>query len=98
MEGLLERIIESEGFILNLEKRVVRQLGEKKTVTGISVNEKLNIDKDYYRRVRALIHHAATKGFGVLFPGSPPGKARETLRGMMRHVARLNPARGAQLQ
>jgi RNA-directed DNA polymerase len=98
VEGLLERIVESEGFILNLEKRVVRQLGEKKTVTGISVNEKLNIDKDYYRRVRALLHHAATRGFGELFPGSPPGKARETLLGMMRHVARLNPARGAQLQ
>ncbi len=98
VEGLLKRIVESEGFVLNVEKSVVRQLGEKKTVTGISVNEKLNIDKDYYRKVRALVHHAATRGFRELFPGTSPGRARETLRGMLRHVARLNPVRGAQLQ
>jgi RNA-directed DNA polymerase len=98
VRGLLERIVECEGFSLNLKKSGVRKPGEKKTVTGISVNEKINVDKDYYRRVRALVHHAATRGFGELFPGYPPGRARETLRGMIRHVARLNPTKGDQLQ
>lgn len=98
VKSLLKRIVESEGFTLNLDKSCVRKAGEKKTVTGISVNEKINIDKDYYRKVRALIHHAATKGYEDLFPDCPPGKARERLRGMIRHVARLNPSRGDQLQ
>lgn len=97
VRGLLERIVESEGFSLNLMKSAVRKAGEKKTVTGISVNEKINIDKDYYRKVRALVHHAATRGFGELFPGYPPDRARERLRGMIRHVAKLNPVRGDQL-
>ena len=95
---LLGRIVESEGFALNLEKSGVRKAGEKKTVTGISVNEKINIDKNYYRRVRALVHHAATKGYGALFSDCTPGKAREKLRGMIRYVARLNSTRGEQLQ
>jgi len=90
--------VESEGYSLNLNKSCVRKAGEKKTVTGISVNEKVNVDKSYYRKVRALIHHAATKGYEDLFPGCPPGRARERLQGMIRHVARLNPTRGAQLQ
>jgi RNA-directed DNA polymerase len=95
---LLGRIVESEGFSLNLEKSGVRKAGEKKTVTGISVNEKINVDKNYYRRVRALVHHAATKGYGALFSDSTPGKAREKLRGMIRYVARLNSTSGDQLQ
>jgi retron-type reverse transcriptase len=95
---LLGHIVESEGFSLNLEKSGVRKAGEKKTVTGISVNEKINVDKNYYRRVRALVHHAATRGYGDLFPGFPPGRAREKLRGMIRYVARLNSTRGDQLQ
>ena len=98
VKRLLGHIVESEGFSLNLEKSGVRKAGEKKTVTGISVNEKINIDKDYYRKVRALVHHAATKGYENLFPGYAPSKARDRLRGMIRHVARLNPTRGDQLQ
>ena len=62
------------------------------------MNEKINVDKNYYRRVRALVHHAATRGYGDLFPGFPPGRAREKLRGMIRYVARLNSTRGDQLQ
>jgi hypothetical protein len=62
------------------------------------VNEKINIDKNYYRRIRALVHHAATRGYADLFPGFPPGVAREKLRGMIKYVARLNSTRGDQLQ
>jgi RNA-directed DNA polymerase len=98
VRGLLGRIVESEGFSLNLEKSGVRNPGEKKIVTGISVSNRINVDKDYYRKVRALVHHAATRGFGELFPGYSPRRARGTLLGMIRHVSRLNPGRGAQLQ
>jgi retron-type reverse transcriptase len=98
VKNLLFRIIKAEGFSLNLKKTGVSRAGEKKIVTGISVNTKINIPKDYYRRVRATLHDAGVRGFGTLFPGLSEKKAQDRLKGMIGHVGRLNPLKGDQLR
>jgi hypothetical protein len=91
---LLRRIIEDEGYTLNPQKTQISKSGERKVVTGISVNDKINSTKDYYRKVRALIHNCSTKGFEAVFPEISKETAENKLRGMIRHVTKLNPARG----
>ncbi len=98
VKNLLFRIIEAEGFSLNLKKTGVSKAGERKIVTGISVNTKINIPKDYYKKVRAILHHASERGFGALFPGLAEKKAKNRLKGMIGHVRRLNQIKGEQLQ
>ncbi len=65
-ENLIEEIINiirEEGFEVNEAKvrnqtRVVRQ-----EVTGLTVNEKININRKYIRKVRAILHSWETEGY-----------------------------------
>ncbi|MBA5870056.1 MAG: hypothetical protein GDA68_08680 [Nitrospira sp. CR2.1] len=98
VNNLLKRIVESEGFTFNLRKTEMRWPGEKKIVTGISVTARINIEKGYYRKVRALVHHAANHGYMHLFPGVTPLSAKDKLQGMIRYISRLNASKGHQLQ
>lgn len=51
------KIIEDNGFRINNEKLRISGRGMRKEVTGIVVNEKLNISRDYYRKIRSRIHN-----------------------------------------
>lgn len=54
-DELLE-IIVKQGFKVNDSKTRLRTSGERQEVTGIIVNEKLNIKREYIRQVRAMLH------------------------------------------
>ncbi len=51
------------GFVLNRKKTAVITSDKRQTVTGIVVNEKLNISSDYRRKLRQEIYYC--KKFGV---------------------------------
>lgn len=51
-----EKIITDNGFTINERKTHCSQTGNRKEVTGIIVNEKLNVSRKYVRKVRALLH------------------------------------------
>lgn len=53
----LNRIILNNGFKLNTKKTRLIYKNSKQSVTGLVVNQKINIDHEYYKRVRAMAHN-----------------------------------------
>nr|WP_286180345.1 MULTISPECIES: reverse transcriptase domain-containing protein [unclassified Enterobacter] len=51
----LKSIIESNGFIINKNKFRVQLKNERQSVTGLVVNEKVNLEREYIRNTRAMI-------------------------------------------
>jgi len=85
-DGLVSRIFR-HGYRLNHSKTRMQYRASRQDVTGLVVNEKLNISTDYYHLVRAMCHQLFNTGTsydiknGVSFPVSD-----DRLRGMLNHV------------
>jgi RNA-directed DNA polymerase len=79
-----------EGFHVNAAKTRVMARGGRQLVTGIVVNERPNVARGDYDRLKAIVHNAAVRGPGELNPAE--------LRGRIAWVESLNPARGAKLR
>jgi RNA-directed DNA polymerase len=80
LKNLFMRIIAEEGFDIHPQKIQVLKPRDKKKVTGVVVNKCPNIDKEYYRLLRAQIHNCRVKGSATQFPGDQR-KARDSLFG-----------------
>lgn len=52
----LERIITSQGFRMNSGKTRLQVRGHRQEVTGVIVNEKLNVTQKYVREIRNLLY------------------------------------------
>ena len=52
----LKAIIEENGFLVNESKVRLQNRYKRQEVTGITVNEKLNINRKYIRQIRAVLH------------------------------------------
>lgn len=59
----LSQIISEEGFSINLEKFRASTGGQRKVVTGLVVNEKVNAKRSWYLELDSLIY--AVKKFGL---------------------------------
>lgn len=55
--------LRKKGYFLNAEKTVVARKSNKQIVTGIVVNEKLNIPKQYKKEIRQAVYYC--KKFGI---------------------------------
>ncbi len=53
----INKILESTNFETNPAKTRLRISYQNQTVTGITVNEKLNINRKYIRKIRAILHN-----------------------------------------
>lgn len=58
----LRSIIENQGFTINENKTSYSWNNERKEVTGLIVNEKVNIKKIYLKQLRALLHRCEKEG------------------------------------
>ena len=76
------------GFILNKRKTRCLGVGEKKTVTGIVVNEKVNAQKSYRRQVRQEVFYC--QKFGVKEHLSRIGCADEPYRYLSHLLGKIN--------
>ncbi len=85
------------GFILNDKKTRLLKKGDKKTVTGIVVSEKLNASKEYRRTVRAEIHYCQKFGVEEHLSRSAnaladnPSKYLASLMGKVNYVLQITP-------
>ena len=52
----LVRIINDQGFTINESKTRLQKFGSRQEVTGIIVNDKLNVTKKYVREIRSLLY------------------------------------------
>lgn len=58
----LINIINANGFSINEKKLRIASSSSKQTVTGLVVNEKVNIDRKTLKKIRAMLHHLKTQG------------------------------------
>jgi RNA-directed DNA polymerase len=95
--ALVTQIAAEEGFRVHPDKSSLRTAAHRQVVTGVVVNQKLNVARDDYDRLRARLHRLAVDG-----PGSPRSAdgvdLQARLRGQVAWVASLNSGRGEKLQ
>lgn len=90
-----EQIITDEGFIINPNKVEIMRKGAQKEVTGIVVNEKLNVSKAHLKQFRAVLHTLANKGADkVVFGGA---NLELSILGFAQFVNMVNPEKGEKL-
>lgn len=76
--------IEGSGFVINDAKTRMQCRGSRQSVTGLVVNEKVNVPEGYYKRVRAMTHRFLATG-GYQHHGVDKNSL-EVLEGMLNHV------------
>jgi len=93
-----ESIVGHEGFTINEQKtRILRGKSSQLEVTGVVVNERLNLSKNQLKRFRATLYQIEKDG--------PEGKnwgnssdVMASIQGFANFVAMVNPEKGAQFQ
>lgn len=58
----LEKILKDDRFEINPEKTRIQGKAFRQEVTGLTVNEKLNVSRRFYRSYRTLLHLYLSKG------------------------------------
>lgn len=61
------RIITEQGFTLNEKKTRLQRTGERQEVTGLTVNETVNVARKYVRDLRCILHIWETEGYGKAY-------------------------------
>lgn len=59
----LNDIIAAEGYQQNEQKQHLQTPDSRQQVTGIVVNERPNVPREYIRKIRAMLHNWETKGY-----------------------------------
>lgn len=62
----LLRLVKHSGFEINPKKTRMQYCCSRQEVTGLVVNKKVNIRREYRHNVRAMVHHLFTKGSFLL--------------------------------
>jgi len=90
----LKKVIEAEGFTMHPAKTHIMRKGNLQKVTGIVVNEKLNVQRDQLRKFRAFLHSVDLHGW----EGKKWGNARNLINavdGYINFVKMVNPDKAA---
>lgn len=64
---------------------------QQQIVSGLVVNEKLNVSKQYRRKVRSLIHNCLTNGIEIYLDDKTPDEFLDSLGGKVNHIRQINP-------
>jgi retron-type reverse transcriptase len=95
--GLVTKVVTEEGFRLNERKSHLTTRAGRQVVTGVVVNERPNVPRPEYDRLKATLRDAAVNG-----PAAANRREvadfRSHLAGRIEWVGSLNPARGAKLR
>lgn len=96
--SLFEKIVQQEGFFLHLgEKKKIMPRNQRQETVGYTINHKVNIPKEYYRKLRMTIHLCKVKGIETIAGDMPIEKFKQSLIGRIQYVAEVNPIRGKKL-
>ncbi len=97
--NLLLTIFKQEGLELHTDEKKKKCMPRtnRQAVTGWVVNYKVNISKDEYRSLRAILHLCKVKGVDNMVGDKSTEKFLQHLRGRIQRVLEVNPKRGEQL-
>jgi RNA-directed DNA polymerase len=94
---LVTKIVRSERFRINRKKRKVIRNNQCQIVTGVVVNEVLNISRRDFDRLKAILNNCQRHGPSTQNREEHPDFAAHLL-GRVAHVTQINPSRGQKLQ
>jgi RNA-directed DNA polymerase len=93
LEAQLRAAITSNGFVIHPEKAHYAERNSRRMVTGVKINDGLNVDRRYIRRIRAMLHSIETGGLEAAevrhASGGGKGSLAAHLRGKIAYVAFL---------
>jgi len=77
----VRKIVEDEGYDLHIKKKLhIRRRHDRQQVTGLVVNERVNLPRAVRRRLRAIEHHLRTGRTATLTQAQLAGwKALQTM-------------------
>lgn len=90
-------IVGEEGFALNPGKTRIRGPHQRHEVTGVVVNQRPNVPREYYDQLRAVLHDVQRHGVDAANRDGHPSLGRH-LDGRIGWVESVNPRRGARLR
>ena len=73
----VKRIIEEQGFIINEKKTRLQKRGARQEVTGLTVNEKVNVCRKYISDLRWILNLWEKKGYALAYSKFYPKYKRE---------------------
>lgn len=96
LRRMVATIVADEGFAANPTKTRLRTASQRQIVTGVVVNQRLNVDRREYDQLKAILHDVERHGAAADRSGHPDLRAH--LLGRIAWVQSLNPARGDRLR
>ncbi len=91
------KILRDEGFKLHPDKVRIMRNGRKQEVTGIVVNQKINLDRKELKRFKSLLYHIEKYGLdNAHWKGKTGTSMLSSMRGYAQYVAMVNPEKGKQ--
>ncbi|WP_432541547.1 reverse transcriptase family protein [Kineococcus sp. SYSU DK002] len=93
----VEAVVTDEGFTLNPAKTRVRGAGSRQVVTGLVVNERPNVPREEFDRLKAVLHNCVQHGPGTQDRDGHPD-FRAHLLARVSRVEHVNPAKGRRLR
>lgn len=93
----IRHIAQDEGFAVNEKKTRVQRPNTAQTVTGLVVNQHVAVPRDVVRRLRAILHRAATEGLEAQNRDRHP-HFTSWVRGMIAYVTMANSEQGRKLR
>jgi RNA-directed DNA polymerase len=85
----LESLIKRSGFSINALKTRMQYRESRQEVTGLVVNNRVNIRREYRHTVRAMAHRLFITGEFQVSPPTTPGTLSQ-LHGMIGHIDRID--------
>lgn len=85
----IRNIIQKNNFTLNDKKIRLKSSGQKQTVTGITVNKKINVDRKLLKKIRAMLHDLTHNGLDSASKNHFQIKSKTTSQLHSRFISRL---------
>ena len=95
--GSATDIVRDEGFSIHTAKTRIMRRGARQVVTGLVVNEHVNILRHDYDTLKAILHNCAKHGAESQNRSGVPNFPAH-LAGRIAWVEHVNPVRGARLR
>jgi len=94
------KIIRASGYNINKKKLRVARSGRQQRLLGMTINEKPNVMRLQFRKMRARIHHCKHEGFSKVATdmGMASGdKLKSQIEGQIAYYHMISPVKSAQL-
>jgi retron-type reverse transcriptase len=93
----VETIVASQGFVFNKSKTRIMRSSSRQRITGIVVNDHVNVDRNTYDRLKAALYNCTVHGVSEQNRDGHPD-FRSHLNGRVGWVEQVNPNRGVRLR